>query len=714
MNELSKIVNTNQLHKLSQQLAPAPIVANASNQMLNSSDTSVFAWLDSWCEKYAPEVRFREWQKDGRFSVITCLHNPDHLGKAYITQSSSGGISARCHSGSCTWGWAQYRQAKESQHRPITPSFEHSQHSEPSAWGTPVPLSYTVGAELPVLDAALIPEVLLPYCKDVAFRMQAPIEYVLTALITSFSAMLGNKILVHPKQNDTWRCAPVLWGIVVGEPGTAKTPVIMEATKFVAFLDEKMGSRYETEKKLHSSQIEALKRQITSLKRSKSAASLQKIDALENQISGLKDSEPVENRIVVKDVTIEKLQELLSSNPQGLYFLADELVNLFITMYKSGHENDRGFFLEAWNGVNPYVVDRIGRGTVKIPKVCVGILGTIQPDVLEKNIQKFVELRGSDGFFARFQIVIYPPAQGEWKLIDKTPDYDAEDAVRNIINFLHQWIPQNDPNFHSYSSYKLGEPGINFDSNAQLLFNTWLAEIMNKKLENKAMREHLAKYNSLCAKLALVFHTSKHALKGAIPPLIDEIEVARAIAWCEFLEPHAEKMYGLAHPAVPADVQAAIAILDKIAEKKFTRCNTVNELLRKNWSKCTNQTVVEDALDRLQNNGWIKLTKQPVTAAGGRPTDVITLHPKIDSLLSTRTNYVLTKPTPKNYPWLDKLKSILSNENESPILVDFQSLAQLQNDHDLVDEDLIASQNHFDFIKVLMATTEIGSENLLI
>ena len=202
--------------------------------------------------------------------------------------------------------------------------------------------------------------------------------------------------------------------------------------------------------------------------------------------------------------------------------------------------------------------------------------------------------------------------------------------------------------------------------------------------------------------------------KAQSPPLIDEIEVARAIAWCEFLEPHAEKMYGVNHPAVPADVQAAIAILDKIAEKKFTRCNTVNELLRKNWSKCTNQNVVEDALDRLQNNGWIKLTKQPVTAAGGRPTDIITLHPHIDSLLSTRKNYVLTKPTPKLYGWLEKLKSILCNENESPILVDFQSLAQLQNDHDFVDEDLIASQNHFDFIKVLMATTEIGSENLLI
>jgi hypothetical protein len=140
----------------------------------------------------------------------------------------------------------------------------------------------------------------------------------------------------------------------------------------------------------------------------------------------------------------------------------------------------------------------------------------------------------------------------------------------------------------------------------------------------------------------------------------------------------------------------------------------VNELLRKNWSKCTNQNVVEDALDRLQNNGWIKLTKQPVTAAGGRPTDIITLHPHIDSLLSTRSNYVLTKPTPKFYGWLEKLKSILSNENESSVLVDFQSLAQLQNNYDFVDEDLIASQNHFDFIKVLMATTEIGSENLLI
>lgn len=344
MTIISKIVNTDQLHKLAQKLAPTPIASPTSHvtPMANTQNATVadsFSWLDSWCEKYVPDVSFRPWQNGGRLTLIECLHNPSHQGKASIRQASNGAISAGCFKDSCTWNWSEYRAAKEPK---IMPSLTQS---DSSTWGTPAPLSYVVGAELPAFDAdALIPKELLAYCKDVSYRMQAPIEYVITSLITSISAMLGNKIVIHPKKKDPWRCVAALWGIVVGEPGTAKTPVIMEATKFVAFLDEKLSSRYETEKKLFSSQIEALNRQITSLKRSKTTASLQKIEALENQIAALKENEPVEKRIVVKDATIEKLQELLSCNLQGLYFLVDELVNLFITMYKQGHENDRGFF----------------------------------------------------------------------------------------------------------------------------------------------------------------------------------------------------------------------------------------------------------------------------------------------------------------------------------------------------------------------------------
>jgi hypothetical protein len=51
-------------------------------------------------------------------------------------------------------------------------------------------------------------------------------------------------------------------------------------------------------------------------------------------LAELKENPPVQKRVLVQHVTIEKLGELLSSNENGLYFLFDELISLFKTIEK--------------------------------------------------------------------------------------------------------------------------------------------------------------------------------------------------------------------------------------------------------------------------------------------------------------------------------------------------------------------------------------------
>lgn len=53
-----------------------------------------------------------------------------------------------------------------------------------------------------------------------------------------------------------------------------------------------------------------------------------------------------------------------------------------------GHENDREFYLESWSGKGDYDVDRIGRGSLFVPALCVSIFGSIQPGPLSKHIRK--------------------------------------------------------------------------------------------------------------------------------------------------------------------------------------------------------------------------------------------------------------------------------------------------------------------------------------
>ncbi len=69
---------------------------------------------------------------------------------------------------------------------------------------------------------------------------------------------------------------------------------------------------------------------------------------------------------VVNDATVEKLGELLNQNPNGLLLFRDELSGFLRLMDRPGHENDRGFYCEAWNGTGAYTYDRLGRGTLRI------------------------------------------------------------------------------------------------------------------------------------------------------------------------------------------------------------------------------------------------------------------------------------------------------------------------------------------------------------
>jgi Protein of unknown function (DUF3987) len=70
-------------------------------------------------------------------------------------------------------------------------------------------------------------------------------------------------------------------------------------------------------------------------------------------------------------------------NPKGLLLFRDELSGFLHTMDRPGHETDRAFYCEAWNGTGTFTYDRIGRGTMHIRAACVSVLGGIQPGPLE-------------------------------------------------------------------------------------------------------------------------------------------------------------------------------------------------------------------------------------------------------------------------------------------------------------------------------------------
>ena len=115
---------------------------------------------------------------------------------------------------------------------------------------------------------------------------------------------------------------------------------------------------------------------------------------------------------------------MLRDNPVGLLVVRDELVGLLASWDREGREADRAFFLEAWNGTNSFDTDRIGRGTILIPNLCLSVFGGIQPDKLTEYLEQASHALGNDGMLQRFQVLVYPD-NCKWEWRDRTPNHSA-------------------------------------------------------------------------------------------------------------------------------------------------------------------------------------------------------------------------------------------------------------------------------------------------
>jgi hypothetical protein len=617
-----------------------------------------------------PEVmdNFRSWN-GGKLARVACPFDSNHTDGGYVGQNAGGSIVAGCHHQSCQdKKWQDFRAIKEGVAPVTVKSIPASNANPPSTWQDPMPLEKVIGDSTPSLDEALIPPLLLPYCKDVAHRMQSPIEYSVTALIIGLGALLGNKILLMPKSLDNWRITPNLYGMIVGDAGTLKTPVINECSKIIYKINNELSYQFEKDKKQHTAQVKALESQIKAIK-ANPKTNQSNLLQLEIQYAELKENPPVQERVLVQDVTIEKLGELLSSNENGLYFLFDELISLFKTIEKPGRDNDKSFLLQAWNGLLTSYIDRIGRGSLKIDKTCLSILGTIQPAVLDNYIKNYSkdqkgDIEGTDGFISRFQMVMFPPkSKNLWQYVNKAPDAEAVNTVNHLMNFCFNWHPNKDVNQWNYKQPNVGEYGIIFNFSAHAFFKKWLTQLMRRLQSDgmsQHMKEHLSKYGALFGKLSLIFHIIEHAHTGSIPTKISKTIVIRAAAFCEYLEEHAKRMYGLKKTENNQVFNAAVTILRHIAEDNFT-CNTESDIIRKNWRNCKEASIVKEALILLEANNWLMLQESLPSKKGGKPTTKIILHPQIKNYLRTEDQYMIKVENQKHpTPHLNLLKSALS------------------------------------------------------
>ncbi|WP_375683658.1 YfjI family protein, partial [Bartonella sp. AP281QHHD] len=417
-------------------------------------------------------------------------------------------------------------------------AISYEQALQQNGWGQ---LKSIATALLPVEPFSLLqlPMPLMDYIYEVADLQQSSIDFIAISALCGLAAVIGNGVRIAPKQHDNnWKIVPNLWGGLVGQPSTLKTPTMQAAlTPLYAFQEEWhqewLKKKEQQEKKDILSELDKREKKKQAYKALKDQDEEQALALLSQSIEHKESDDNTldKRRLIVNDVTVEKLGELLKENPRGLLMVRDELAGFLANMERKEYQTDRAFYLTAFNGNTSYTYDRIERGTIHIPNATISIIGGIQPSRLIPLIQAIHRGINDDGLLQRFQMIVWPDDNKEWQVIDRPPNQEGWQKYEGV--------------FRSFRDKRLGSPEqpliMRFSVEAQVKFYEWL-EHLHKEAKggsySESLQSHLLKMPKIIASLALIFEL----LDGGRLE-IGLYAITTALRWTSYLLSHAKRLY---------------------------------------------------------------------------------------------------------------------------------------------------------------------------
>lgn len=399
-------------------------------------------------------------------------------------------------------------------------------------------------AEFPVppIRREMLPDTISDYAFDQGELVGVEPAMIAIPALVACAAALHDGVQLQVKRHETgWRESARLWCAVVGNPSIKKSPSISKAISRVRKINADLAEDNKKTLAKHAADLEAYK---DAKKKAKKTGEV--VTAPE---------QPMLQRLVVQDTTVEALSEVLKDNPRGILCLQDELSGWFGSMdaYSGGKAGgkDRAHWLEAYNG-GGRVVDRVMRGTLNIPNWSVSMIGGIQPDAIRRIAQNMTD----DGLMQRFMIVV----GRNTKEHDRQEDGAAHNRFRALVDHLHAVQPGQHPVTMTEEAHAIREA-----------LNAYTADMMEYGTLPGGLVSHLGKWSGLFARLTLLFHAIEcHSLSQHPATVQVSGDTARRVDLLmrKFLLPHALAYYtdilGAASELEHARGIAAYILADKL------------------------------------------------------------------------------------------------------------------------------------------------------
>jgi hypothetical protein len=236
----------------------------------------------------------------------------------------------------------------------------------------------------PPLRPELLPEVLRQWVFDCAERIGCAPDFPAMAALTAAASLVGIGYRMLPKQLDTsWVVVVNLWGLLVGLPSSKKTPGMRAGLGPFKRIEDRIKANYKRDLARAQPELKRYKAAQKKLERSIADFDLDRANEIipaqnseyERLTEAIRQATPINEKLSTNDVTIEKLILEMVDSPNGIMIVRDELNGLFSSFTQKGHEQDRSFYLTAFEGDQDWDGGRITRGDFNPAIVKAAIIG---------------------------------------------------------------------------------------------------------------------------------------------------------------------------------------------------------------------------------------------------------------------------------------------------------------------------------------------------
>ena len=335
------------------------------------------------------------------------------------------------------------------------------------------------------------------------------IEYMMASLLVAVSTAIGNAVNIRIRGG--WISNSALYMILIGRPGTGKTPPLDFAFRPIRKHDAQAVKQFKLEMEQYNNLIESNK-------------------GKKENTTPLPDK-PILQRTIISDFTPEALMRALDDNHRGVVVYVDEIMGMFnaVNQYSRGQLIEQ--LLTAFSG-KPLDISRCSMPVpIHIEYPFINIVGTMQITRMHELIEKGYK---ENGLLDRI-IFVYPSSQeiSDWQL-DEDSSFASFEKYSNMWESIFNKVIDL-----PFSDNDNVQSILDFSPEAKAYFSNWrnnAIRAVNQIQDDGLVDSRVIKAPMITARLALVLQILRWACGEVHKDFVDIDSTKSAIALSKYFE----------------------------------------------------------------------------------------------------------------------------------------------------------------------------------